>query len=276
MRANERCPSRQRHNPGGERTLPEIALADMTFVVRTKNETYGPLGRKQQMNTLKSLRLPPSSRLFAAGVLLVAWSSAAADASVSFGTDPFEGSPVRSIPGRQVVGGEFFIAFNTATEAFVFNGPAFGLSQIRFANGVTSAIPSDANVVVLQTRDNDNNPLTPFGAGNAADLLATRVTVAGPGLFVYFNSSLNLGRLVYSDDLSSNTADLRILARMLGLNGQTGLNELNELPDFSASNFGLAETSAVPEPSSLLMIGGGLGLLASGAALRPLPGSTND
>src|SRR6187402_1001265 len=156
------------------------------------------------MNILKSLRLPLFSQLFAAGVLIVAWNGAAAAASISFGIDPFEGSPVRSIPGRQVVGGEFFIAFNTAAEAFVFSGPAFGLSQIRFANGPTSSISSDANVAVLRTTDNDNNPLTPFGAGNAADLLATRVTVAGPGLFVYFNSSLNLARLVYSDDLSSN------------------------------------------------------------------------
>ena len=186
-------------------------------------------------------------------------------ASISFGTDPFEGTTVRNIPGRQVIGGEFFISFHTATETFVFNGPAFGLSDLRFANGPTGSIPSDANVVVLQTTDNDDNPLTPFGAGNAADLLATRITVAGPGLFIYVNSSLNLSRLVYSDNLSSNTADLKILARMLNLDGQTGLNAL---PTFSASNFVLPETSSVPEPSGLLMMGGGMALLALGAFRR--------
>ena len=89
------------------------------------------------------------------------------------------------------------------------------MSQIHFANGPINSIPStDVNVVVLQTTDNDGNPLTPFEAGNAADLLASRITDPGPGLFIYFNSSLNLPRLVYSTDLSSSTADLKILARI--------------------------------------------------------------
>jgi hypothetical protein len=220
------------------------------------------------MNVYKSLRLPAISRLITAGVLLVACNTIAGAASITFDIDPFEGSTVRSTPGRQVVGGELFIGFQTTTQSFVFDGPAFGLSDLRFANGATGSIPSNANVIVLQTLDNDNNPLTPFGAANAADLLATRITVAGPGLFVYFNSSLNLPRLVYSDDLSSSTVDLRILARFLALNGQTGPGTANALPAFTASNFELRETSSVPEPSSFLMLGGGIVLLGLGVVRR--------
>lgn len=217
------------------------------------------------MNMFQKVRRLPLARLFTAGLLLAASHMVAHATSISFETDPFEGTTVRSTPGRQVVGGEFFIAFHTDTEAFVFNGPAFGISEIRFANGVIGAIPSNANVVVLQTTDNDNNPLTPFGAGNAADLLAAQITTSGPGLFIYFNSSLDLPRLVYSDDIGSNTADLRILARMLNLNGQTGINAL---PTFSASNFLLSTDTPVPEPSSALLMGAGLGLLAFGAIKR--------
>jgi hypothetical protein len=200
-------------------------------------------------------------------VVLLALSSVASGASISFGSDPFEGTDVRNTPGRQVVGGELFIAFHTATEIFLFDETAFGLgNQIHFANGPVNAIPSTGiNAVVLQDTDNDANPLTPFGAGNAADLLAGRITDPGPGVFVYFNSGLNLARLVYSDDLSSNTADLKILARMLNLTGQEGINSL---PTFSAANFEISQSQAVPEPSGRALMILWAGLLAIRAARR--------
>ncbi len=201
------------------------------------------------------------------GIMFLALNAIAAGASIGFNTDPFEGTTVRSTPGRQVVGGELFIAFHTATEAFVFDGSVFGIgNQINFFNGPINAVPSTGiNVVVLQTTDNDANPLTAFGAANAADLLASQITDSGPGFFIYFNSGLNLARLVYSTDLGDNTADLKILARMLNLTGQEGIDAL---PTFSAANFALAEPSAVPEPSSLLMSGGITGLLVFGATRR--------
>lgn len=86
-----------------------------------------------------------------------------------------------------MIGGEFFIAFKTNTEMFVFDPAAFGISGLRFANGTIDAIPSNANVIVLLATDNDNNPLTPFGAGNAADLIAGKVTTAGPGALHLFH-----------------------------------------------------------------------------------------
>jgi hypothetical protein len=111
---------------------------------------------------------------------------------------------------------------------------------------------------VLETLDNDNNPLTPFGAGQAADLIASRITAPGPGFFIYINQSLNLPRLVYSTDLSSNTADLRILARMLNLSGAEGQNALS---NFTAANFEITTAASVaPEPASLLLLLSALGV----------------
>jgi hypothetical protein len=98
--------------------------------------------------------------------------------------------------------------------------------------------------------------LTPFGAGNAANLIADQITESAPGLFVYFNSGLNVPRLVFSTDLSENTSDLKILARMTNLTGQP-----DALAGFNAANFVL-----VPEPSEWALFLVGLGLV--GAAYR--------
>ena len=77
--------------------------------------------------------------------------------------------------------------------------------------------------------------------GTQPDLIAAQITTSGP-VFVYFDSGFNLPRLVYSTDLSDNTADLKILFRMLNLEDQP-----EALPFFTESNFAL---TAVPEPES--------------------------
>lgn len=159
---------------------------------------------------------------------------------------------------RQVVGGEFFISFNPATDVFALDRTAFGLTDDpQFANGLAQNLPADhVNVVVLQSLDDDNNALTPFGAGNAATLIAAQVATSGPGFFIYFNQGLDLPRLVFSSDLSDSTADLRILFRMLNLTGATGRNAL---PTFTAANFTyVGDAPAVPEPAALMMMGTGL------------------
>ena len=191
-----------------------------------------------------------------AGLVMIA--SAAPAATFTFNTDPFAGTPVLTAPGRQVVGGELFINFNIATDVFSMDSSVFQVgSTVRFANDPVLAVPADPNVVVLETFDNDNDPLSPFGASQAADLIASRVTTPGAGFFIYFNQSLNLARLVYSTDLSSTSSDLKILARMLNLFGDEGKNEL---PNFTATNFEFtgASSSAAPEPSGFVMIACGI------------------
>lgn len=189
-------------------------------------------------------------------VLIFTFSSNATAATISFLTDPFAGSTALIMPGRQVVGGELFTDFNIATDVFALDRTAFGINQILFVNDLAGNIPaSDVNVVVLQTLDNDGNPATPFGAGTAANIIAAQITQTGPGLFIYFNSGLDLPRLVYSTDLSENTADLKILARLTNLGGQS-----DELPAFTEANFALTE---VPEPATLLLMTTGGALWAS-------------
>jgi hypothetical protein len=185
---------------------------------------------------------------------LIALGSTMHASTFTFDKAPFAGTNVLNIPGRQIVGGEDFISFSPATDVFSLDATVFDIaSPLDFVNATVTALPTGGeNVVVLESFDNDNNPGTPFGAGNAADLIASRITTPGPGFFIYFNQSLDLPRLVYSTDLSSNSADLKILARMLNLNGQTGRNEM---PQFTAANFEFTNAiSTAPEPSSFFMI----------------------
>ncbi|MBZ5673347.1 MAG: PEP-CTERM sorting domain-containing protein [Acidobacteriia bacterium] len=189
------------------------------------------------------------------GIALAVMCSTAHATTFTFNTDPFAGTNVLNTPGRQIVAGENFISFSTATDVFSLDPTVFGTGgTVNFVNALASAIPtSGVNVVVLESFDDDNNPATPFGAGQAANLIADRITTPGAGFFIYFNQALDLPRLVYSTDLSDPNADLKILARMLNLNGANGRNELST---FSASNFSM--TSGVPEPSSLTMMAFGL------------------
>jgi hypothetical protein len=184
-------------------------------------------------------------------------------AAISFATDPFAGSDALTTPGRQIVAGETFIDFNIATDVFVFDPAFFDVTAIDFINAAALDIPaSGVNTIVLRTFDNDADPATPFGAGSAANLIAAQITSFTPGFFIYFNSGLDLPRLVYSTDLSDPAADLKILARMTNLPGQGGRDAL---ATFTAGNFVLRQ---VPEPSSALLLMLGLGLTAARARRR--------
>lgn len=181
---------------------------------------------------------------------------AAPATTFTYNTEPFAGTNVLNTPGRQVVGGEDFLSFFVASDVFSIDAIAFGVAgPVRFVDSTAANLPTGGvNVVVLQDFDNDANPLTPFGAGNAADLIASRITERGVGFFIYFNQALNLPRLVFSTDLSSSDSDLKVPARMLNLTGQEGRNAI---PTFTAANFAITETtSTAPEPSGFLMITG--------------------
>lgn len=185
-------------------------------------------------------------------------------APILFDTDPFAGSTALTTPGRQIVANELFTVFDIATDVFTFDASVFGITSIDFANDVVGNLPtSGVNTVVLRTFDNDNDPMTPFGAGNAANLIADRLTTPAPGVFVYFNQGLDLARLVFSTDLNDNTSDLKVLARLTNLTGQAGRDSF---PQFSEANFAISQ---VPEPSTLSLLIAAGGLLAARSRFRP-------
>ncbi len=169
----------------------------------------------------------------------------------TFNSDPFTGSTALTTAGRQIVGNELNIpVFSIANDVFAFDPAFFAIgNEINFVNDLIGNLPTGGvNAIVLQTTDNDGNAATPFLAGNAADLIAEQITQDGAGFFVYFNSNLDLPRLVFSTNLNDNTADLKVLARM------SNFDDPSVLPTFTEANFDIA----VPEPSTLSLVGAGL------------------
>jgi PEP-CTERM motif-containing protein len=190
------------------------------------------------------------SVFYSVGVALLALSSTAHAATIRFDSDPFAGTTALTTPGRQIIANELFTTFNIATDVFSLESTIFGTGpDVHFVNATAPNVPATGvNVVVLQTFDDDNNPLTNFAAGNAANLIAAQITTPGPGFFIYFNQGLDVARLVFSTDLNDNQADLKVLARMTNLSGQTGRDAI---PTFTAENF---QFTTVPEPASLSLM----------------------
>jgi hypothetical protein len=187
-----------------------------------------------------------------AATMLLSSNSLVTAATIAFDTDPFAGTDALTTPGRQIVGNELFTTFDPVTDVFAFNPTVFGIGQLAFANDTVGNLPAGGvNVIVLRTFDNDNDPTTPFLAGTAANLIAAQLTTPGPGFFLYFNSALDVARLVFSTDLDDNTADLKILARLTNLTGQSGRDAFGQ---FTAANF---EVTQVPEPAVLLLVSSG-------------------
>jgi hypothetical protein len=202
-------------------------------------------------------------RVLALSALAAAFATATHAATFTFDTDPFAGATALQTAGRQVIGNELFIPeFDLATDDIVINGHAFNLSQnIRPFTGVAADIPAfGANFIVFRTLDFDDNAANgvSLNAAQAADRIAAQVTQQGAGFFVYHNSALNLNRLVFSTDLSSSTADLKVVARFQDQSGQAGIDALAE--------WGPQLSAAIPEPAawSLMILGFG----AIGGAAR--------
>ncbi len=156
-----------------------------------------------------------------------------------FSGDRFDGVDV-SAPGRQVVGNEDTISdFSFANDTYQFNSRDFGIAgDVVFvsldANAPGAVIPAGANVIVLRNSDNDGNLMTPFNAGTAATQVANIVTTDGAGFIVYYNSVLDLTRILFSSNLNDPNADVRIISRQSDL---TGAGAIAALSSFTAANF---------------------------------------
>lgn len=210
------------------------------------------------------LMLNVKSCLLAAAATLIIGSAPAAATTFRFDANPFADTNVLEMPGRQFVGNELFIpAFDFARDVISIDPSVFNISKaVNFYSGLAGNLPTGGfNFIVLQDIDADGNIGNGIlnNAGLSANLIAAQYMVPTPGFFIYFNSALNLNRLVYSPDLSSPTSDLKIVARFTG---QTGLIAADALPRFGANNF----AATVPEPTTWAMLITGFGLI--GAVMR--------
>ncbi len=148
-----------------------------------------------------------------------------------------EGADTVAFDGTSFGSGPDQIAdFSIAEDRFLLNAADFGVDgDLAFANALAEDLAgSDANVIVLQDADDDNNPDTVFNARSAARLIGEQVEEDGAGFFVYFNSALNLNRLVHTANLADGEAGLTILNALTDL---TGEDAIAALPTFTEANF---------------------------------------
>lgn len=195
----------------------------------------------------------------AAAVLSLACASGAHATVFRFDTDPFAGTAALATPGRQIIGNELFIQHFSFSDTIELDSHVFGTNApLTIFNGLAQDIPNNADLVVLRTLDAD--PATPgnqLNAGTAANLIAAEIHDSHPGFFIYFNSALDLPRLVFSTDLSSTTADLKVLARFVDQGGPTGPDNL--------ARFG-PQIAGVPEAATWSLMITGFGF--AGSVLR--------
>jgi hypothetical protein len=193
--------------------------------------------------------------------IAVGASMPAAAVDFTFNQSPFAGTTALTTPDRQVVGNELFISgFNTSTDRLVFDTRVFDITApLGFSNSFGANLPAGgAEVIVLRDIDADGNLQNGIlnNAGLSANLIAGGVDTPGAGFFLYYNSVLDLNRLVYSTDLSSPLADLKIIARFTDV---TGSAAQSGLANFSSVNF----AGAVPEPASWAMLITGFGTVGT-------------
>jgi serralysin len=140
------------------------------------------------------------------------------------GTPTLAAAPNISVLGQP----DIITDYTIGQDQFVFDRIDLGLKDLVFQRGAASQIISDGNVLVLQDSF--------AAAGAAARAIANNDNIkADAGIFVYFNTTLGLTRVVYSKDLSDG-GDISVLANLDNQRGQTGLANL---PSFTAGDFTL-------------------------------------
>lgn len=119
--------------------------------------------------------------------------------------------------------------YTIGKDQFSFDALDLGLETIQFQKGASTALSGDSNVMVLTDGF--------AAAGAAAKAIANNNDVtAEEGVFVYFNTTLGISRVVYSQDLA-NGGDISVLANLDNQRGDAGLANL---ANFTAADFSLS------------------------------------
>ena len=145
-----------------------------------------------------------------------------------FSGTPFTGTAVTAANGIQVFGKpDTLTDYQIGVDQFALDSSDLGINSIQFQKGEADKI-GNGNVIVL---------ITPFaGAAGAAKAIADNANVtADKGVFVYFNSTLNKERLVYSENLGTG-GKISVLGNLDNQVGQAGIANLNS---FSTADFTL-------------------------------------
>jgi serralysin len=154
----------------------------------------------------------------------------------------FSGNPfVNGAPTRNAATGidvlntpDIITDFRIGDDQFALNGTDLGINNLNFQKGAVNDLAGDANALVL---------FSPFpNAAAAAKAIADNNAItSGAGVFVYFNTTLGLNRLVYSQDLG-NGGPISVLANLTNQSGADGFAQLDQ---FTEDDFTLADSRSL-------------------------------
>jgi serralysin len=119
--------------------------------------------------------------------------------------------------------------YTVGQDQIALDGQALKMDSLVFQKGAANQLDDGGNVLVLTT------PFAAAGAAARAIANNTGITTTKEGIFVYFNTTLGLTRVVYSKDLA-NGGDISILAN---LDNQRGAAGQANIANFSAADFSL-------------------------------------
>ncbi|MBD2463508.1 hypothetical protein H6G89_21115 [Oscillatoria sp. FACHB-1407] len=141
-----------------------------------------------------------------------------------FANDPFTGAN----PGAGLNRPDLITDYEIGQDQIALNRQTSGLTNLSFQRGDASQLTGDNNLVVLTDATGFAN------AGAAARAIADNSNfTGGRGLFVYFNTSLGISRVVFSEDLANN-GRFSVLANL------TNLTNVANQSSFTAADFSLA------------------------------------
>ncbi len=145
----------------------------------------------------------------------------------SFSDPAFRGTSMVAANGIEVFNQpDILTDYQLSKDSMSFEAGQLGLTgqSVKFQNAISSQLAGDSNVLVLQD---------PFAnAAAAAQAIANNDAVTtDQGLFVYFNTTLGISRVVFSNDLS----DAGAISVLANLTNQT--NPANQA-NFTAQDFG--------------------------------------
>jgi len=122
--------------------------------------------------------------------------------------------------------------YTIGQDQFVLDAQALGIQNLVFQKGKSSEI-ANGNVIVL------TDPFPAAGAAARAISKNNNIT-DNAGVFIYFNTTLGLSRLVYSTDLGGG-GDISVFANLDNQRGSTGQGNLAK---FTAADFKLVGGNA--------------------------------
>ncbi|WAL60243.1 calcium-binding protein [Thermocoleostomius sinensis] len=138
----------------------------------------------------------------------------------TFATNPFTGA----LPGQNVNQPAVITDYEIGIDRIAFDRQAFGLNRLEFQQGNVTQFTGNQNLLVLEG--------TFANAGEAAQAIANNDAItANRGVFVYFNRTLGISRVVFSQDLA-NGGPISVVANLAN-STNSGNQALFSANDFS-------------------------------------------